>query len=58
LKGIYPQIEKIMRKLVGLHLSAMISFGSCGPKPYYETHEEKKKLEHYNRIQFGQTNNR
>jgi hypothetical protein len=27
---------------------------SCGPKPAYKTVEGKKKLEHYNKLQFGE----
>jgi hypothetical protein len=26
---------------------------SCGPKPYYQTREGKKKQKYYNDIQFG-----
>lgn len=45
-----------MKKLIGLVLVLIFMLGSCGPKPYYETHEGKKKLRHYNQIQFGQRN--
>jgi len=47
-----------MKKVAGLFLVALIVCGSCGPKPYYETSEGKKKLKHYNQIQFGQSKNR
>lgn len=47
-----------MKKLIGLLLVMLFVLGSCGPKPYYETAEGKKKLKHYNRIQYGQNNKR
>ena len=28
-------------------------FAACGPKPYYQTREGKKKQKYYNDIQFG-----
>jgi hypothetical protein len=47
-----------MIKIAGMFLVALILLGSCGPKPYYETNEGKKKLKHYNQIQFGQSKHR
>jgi len=48
-----------MKKIVGLFLVTMLFLGACAsPKPYYETREGKKKLKHYNRLQFGQDKNR
>jgi hypothetical protein len=47
---------KVMKKWLSLIFVAVMMLGSCGPKPYYETHEGKKKLKHYNRLQFGQRN--
>ncbi|MEQ8301762.1 MAG: hypothetical protein RIB47_00120 [Cyclobacteriaceae bacterium] len=35
-------------------LLLLVALSACGPKPYYETSEGKKKLKHYNNIQFGQ----
>ncbi|MEQ8424973.1 MAG: hypothetical protein RIA63_09700 [Cyclobacteriaceae bacterium] len=46
-----------MKKIGGFMLLILI-LTSCGPKPYYETSEGKKKLKHYNRIQYGQDKNR
>jgi hypothetical protein len=34
-------------------LSMVILLMSCGQKPYYKTAKGKKKLKHYNKIQFG-----
>jgi len=49
----------VMKKIVGFLLLAMVLLGACAsPKPYYDTREGKKKLKHYNRIQFGQDNHR
>lgn len=48
-----------MRKLAGLFLLTFLLLGACAsPKPYFETAEGKKKLKHYNKIQFGQDNKR
>ncbi|MFZ1807549.1 MAG: hypothetical protein WAU36_10025 [Cyclobacteriaceae bacterium] len=48
-----------MKKLVGIAVVVMLFLGSCAsPKPYYETSEGKKKLKHYNKLQFGQDNHR
>ncbi|MFN3841373.1 MAG: hypothetical protein ACK4RF_11780 [Cyclobacteriaceae bacterium] len=46
-----------MKWLMGI-VVALILFSACStvPKPYYETREGKKKLKHYNAIQFGQRN--
>jgi hypothetical protein len=43
-----------MKKLLWILILAVSVLASCGPKPYYETSMGKKKLRHYNRIQFGQ----
>lgn len=46
-----------MNKVVGIFLLVILFLGACAsPKPYYDTKEGKKKLKHYNRIQFGQDN--
>lgn len=47
-----------MKKLVGLVLVVMLMGACATPKPYYETSEGKKKLKHYNKLQFGQDNRR
>jgi len=36
-----------------LLLALLFLFSSCGPKPQYKTIAGKKKLKHYNKIQFG-----
>ena len=41
-----------MKKLWIL-LALSFLFSACGPKPMYKTMEGKKKLKHYNSIQFG-----
>ncbi|HRW98906.1 MAG TPA: hypothetical protein P5280_05425, partial [Cyclobacteriaceae bacterium] len=43
-----------MKTLVGIVVLAIL-ITSCGPKPYYETSVGKKKLKHYNSLQFGQS---
>jgi preprotein translocase subunit SecY len=47
--------SKAMKRMMWI-VVALILFISCStvPKPYYETREGKKKLKHYNAIQFGQ----
>ncbi|HNP05977.1 MAG TPA: hypothetical protein PKN99_00040 [Cyclobacteriaceae bacterium] len=48
-----------MKKVVGIFLVVMLFLGACAtPKPYYETSKGKKKLKHYNKLQFGQENKR
>lgn len=42
-----------MKKILSVMVVALILFSSCGPKPYYETSVGKKKLKHYNRMQYG-----
>ena len=42
-----------MKKAVVIMLAALYLCFSCGPKPYYETTTGKKKLKHYNKLQFG-----
>jgi len=42
-----------MKKLsVGIVMTLFV-FCSCGPKPYYQTSEGKKKQKYYNEIQYG-----
>lgn len=40
-------------KVLCLSLLAVFALASCGPKPYYQTREGKKKQKYYNEIQFG-----
>ena len=40
-------------RILSLVIIAMIAVTSCGPKPYYQTREGKKKQKYYNEIQFG-----
>jgi hypothetical protein len=40
-------------KVTVIALLAGFMFASCGPKPYYQTREGKKKQKYYNDIQFG-----
>jgi len=45
-----------MKKRVGYFVLALLIGGlsSCAsPRPYYQTHEGKKKQDYYNRIQYG-----
>jgi len=42
-----------MKKLVILLLALSFLFAACGPRPQYKTMEGKKKLKHYNQLQFG-----
>lgn len=41
-----------MKKLSAGIVMALFLF-SCGPKPYYQTSEGKKKQKYYNEIQYG-----
>jgi len=50
------KLRKAMKNLVYLLLALIILASSCGPRPMYKTHEGKKKLDHYNSIQFGARN--
>lgn len=47
-----------MRKGFLILCSAIFLFGACGPKPQYKTREGKKKLERYNKLQFGEKKKR
>ena len=40
-------------KIPVVALLAVFVMVSCGPKPYYQTREGKKKQKYYNEIQFG-----
>lgn len=40
------------RLLLAIFSSALL-LSACGPKPYYQTREGKKKQKYYNAIQFG-----
>jgi hypothetical protein len=40
-------------KILAVALLSSFVFASCGPKPYYQTREGKKKQKYYNEIQFG-----
>jgi hypothetical protein len=40
-------------RIVILSVFFLFALSSCGPKPYYQTREGKKKQKYYNDIQFG-----
>lgn len=40
-------------KVLCLALLTTFALAACGPKPYYQTREGKKKQKYYNEIQFG-----
>ncbi|MDN4167024.1 hypothetical protein QWY31_16050 [Cytophagales bacterium LB-30] len=42
-----------MRSILALLLVVLIIFSSCGPRPQYKTREGKKKMKHYNSIQYN-----
>jgi len=42
-----------MKQIIGVFVMALILFSACGPKPYYQTKEGKKKQRYYNDIQYG-----
>jgi len=42
-----------MRRLIAILLMGIFILGACGPKPMYKTKAGKKKLKHYNALQFG-----
>jgi hypothetical protein len=48
-------MNKTIRTMVVVSLASCFLW-CCGPKPYYETKEGKKKQKHYNKIQFGTKN--
>ena len=48
------QKELKMRNLMIALLSIGLFLGACAPKPQYRTREGKKKLKHYNKLQYGE----
>ena len=46
-----------MKRLVGILVIVAIVLGSCSAKPMYKTRAGKKKLKHYNALQFGDPRN-
>jgi hypothetical protein len=42
-----------MKKVIGLLMVLVIVISSCGPKPMYKTSAGKKKLKHYNALQYN-----
>ncbi|HEX5168187.1 MAG TPA: hypothetical protein VFW11_03380 [Cyclobacteriaceae bacterium] len=42
-----------MGRLVGFLMIMVIVLSSCGPKPMYKTKAGKKKLKHYNALQYN-----
>jgi len=42
-----------MKKLLIILTLFALIVGACGPKPMYKTRSGKKKLKHYNSIQYG-----
>jgi ABC-type oligopeptide transport system substrate-binding subunit len=52
-----PTFGNMRRRILSLLLliaSALVLLQACGPKPQYKTREGKKKLKHYNSIQYEQ----
>jgi hypothetical protein len=47
---IYP-----MRHYLTLLFFVAVCLTACGPKPQYKTAQGKKKLKHYNALQYGGT---
>gem|GEM_PF-435184 len=45
--------RKLMKKVVGFFIVAVLMITACGPKPYYKTAKGKKKQKYYNDIQYG-----
>jgi len=43
---------KSLIKSVVVLLASLVLFAACGPKPQYKTRLGKKKLKHYNSIQY------
>ena len=50
--------QSIMNNRWILFTLAILLLVACGPKAVYETRDGKKKLEHYNKLQFGQRQKR
>lgn len=46
---------KAIMKFVSFLVVGIILLSACGPKPQYKTRVGKKKLKHYNSIQYGKT---
>lgn len=46
---------KVIIKIVSVLIVGAIFLSACGPKPQYKTRLGKKKLKHYNSIQYGQS---
>jgi hypothetical protein len=46
-----------MKKVVVFLMVCLVIVCSCGPRPAYKTASGKKKLKHYNRLQYGGGNN-
>jgi hypothetical protein len=44
-----------MKKLIIILLGCAIIFASCGDRPQYKTMAGKKKLNHYNALQFNKS---
>ncbi|HEY4653453.1 MAG TPA: hypothetical protein VIH22_03005 [Cyclobacteriaceae bacterium] len=42
-----------MKRFFALMIAVLVVLSSCGPKPMYKTREGKKKLKHYNALQFN-----
>ncbi|HEY8511749.1 MAG TPA: hypothetical protein VIL31_07320 [Cyclobacteriaceae bacterium] len=47
-----------MKRFFALLIAFVFVLGACGPKPAYKTREGKKKLKHYNALQFNDRRNR
>jgi hypothetical protein len=45
----------VMKNIIGLLIIAIIAFSSCKAKYSFNSYEGKKKLKHYNSIQYGNT---
>lgn len=42
-----------MKPVVTVLFVLLMGLAGCGPKPYYQTAEGRKKQKYYNSIQFG-----
>ena len=42
-----------MKRLIGILLVTFMVLSACGPKPMYKTSAGKKKLKHYNALQYN-----
>lgn len=43
-----------MKRSILLLLACLFLFAACAPKPQYKTAKGKKKIKHYNSIQYKQ----